>query len=185
MRQLSYNQTGGGFFVGHRYQKGNGFFGKIIKKAILPFLKYIGKQGVKTAVAIGEDAFRSTDDLKTIAKSRLKEAGLQAIDDGANRMKKFVQTGEGLKRKKAYPKVQAKKLKTSVKQEKQKQKKSSKSENNLKTSKSKRIVEVSKTSSNPRKAIKGRSRRKPYDFLKQNGITTRKSVSSSNKTNRD
>ena len=92
-----YNQRGRGtFFAGARYQKGNGFFGRMVKSAVLPFLKYLGTQGIKTAVAIGEEAVANPSEFKNIAKRKLQEAGLQAVDDGAKRFKKFVQTGEGV-----------------------------------------------------------------------------------------
>ena len=160
MRQY---QSGQGFFVGHRYQKGNGFFGKVIKNAIFPFLKYLGKQGVKTAVAIGEDAFRNPSDIKSIAKTRLKEAGMQAIDDGANRIKEFVQTGKGIKRKSENIKgTAAKKRKTSEMKVIASRKR--------KPTKPKKLA---KRLSKPKKAIKGRRKPKSYKFLKRNGTSSR------------
>lgn len=116
MRQLRFSHSGSGVFVGNRYQKGNGFFGRVIKNAILPFLKYIGKKGIKTAVAIGGEAVKDPSNFKEIAKSKLKEIGMEAIDDGAERIKKYVQTGQGIKRKEKLIKgTVEKRLKTDMK----------------------------------------------------------------------
>ena len=86
----------GTFFAGTRYQKGNGFFGRLVRSAVLPFLKYLGTQGIKTAVAIGEEAVSNPSEFRNIAKRKLQEAGIQVVEDGAKRFKKFVQTGEGV-----------------------------------------------------------------------------------------
>lgn len=86
----------GTFFAGARYQRGHGFFSSMVHRAVLPFLKYLGTQGIKTAVAIGEEAISNPSEFKNIAKRKLQEVGIQAVDDGAKRIKKFVQTGEGV-----------------------------------------------------------------------------------------
>ena len=94
-----YQYGNGLFYSGARYQKGNGFFGRILKSAVWPLLKYIGKQGLKTAIAIGGEAARNPNNFKEIAKQKLREVGLEAIDHGAERVKQFVQTGNGVSEK--------------------------------------------------------------------------------------
>lgn len=91
-------QYGNGlFYKGVRYQKGNGFFGRVLKNAVWPLLKYLGKQGLKTAIAIGGEAAKNpSSSFKEIAKEKLKEVGIQALDDGTERVKKYIQTGSGL-----------------------------------------------------------------------------------------
>jgi len=154
MRQIRVPHSGGGVFVGHRYQKGNGFFGRVIKNAILPFLKYIGKKGIKTAVAIGSEAVKDPSNFKQIAKSKLKEIGMEAIDDGAERIKKYVQTGKGIKRKQELIKgPDAKKSKLTMKVIKPRSRR---------FTKAKPKIPVKK-----RKAIKGTRKRKPFKFLKK------------------
>lgn len=176
MRQLRYNnQYGNGFFIGNRYQKGNGFFGRLIKNALFPLLKYIGKQGIKTAVAIGEEAVRNpNEDFKTIVKSKLKDVGMTAIDDGVERVKKYVQTGKGIKRKGIKRKgeiikgVNAKKSKRDMKVLKSRSRKVLKSKS---VAKPKRLKPKS---FKRKKAIKGgkKSKKQVFSFLKKDGTST-------------
>lgn len=160
MRQLRYSHTGSGVFVGNRYQKGNGFFGRVIKNAIFPLLKYIGKQGIKTAVAIGGEAVKDPNNFKEIARKKLKEVGMEAIDDSADRIKKFVQTGKGIKRKcETIKGAKTKKTKP----------------NTMRVIKprSRKVTKVKPKRLVKKKAIKG-SRKRKYNFLKKkkNGATT-------------
>ena len=102
MNGWKHRQKGyGSIYRGSRYQKGTGFFGSLIRRVITPFAKYLGEQGLKTTMAIGRDLVENPNaPIKEIAKKRLMEAADRGIDDGAKRLKKFVQTGEGLKRNK-------------------------------------------------------------------------------------
>jgi len=172
MRQLKhYNQFGRGVFIGTRYQNGNGFFSRVIKNSIFPLLKYIGKQGIKTAVAIGEEAVKNPNsDLKTIVKSKLKDVGMEAIDDGAKRVKKFVQTGKGIKRKCEDIKgTKAKKPKVIMKVLASRTRKIVKPNRVPKVKRVKKSVKRLKS----KKAIKGRKKKKQgYSFLKKNGSST-------------
>jgi len=104
--------VGHGVFVVRRYQQGHGFFGKIIKGAVFPLLKYLGKQGIKTAYAIGEDAARNPKrTLKDIAKRQLLKTAINSAEDGVALLKNQEQEGDGIKRKsiKAAPKRKFKK----------------------------------------------------------------------------
>lgn len=90
----------GTYFVGRRYQHGNGFFGNMLRNAILPLLKYLGAKGVKTAMAIGREAVeKPVKSLREIAKRKLKESGLEVMDEGVSRYRKYVQGGAGVKRR--------------------------------------------------------------------------------------
>lgn len=97
----------GTYFVGRRYQRGNGFFGNMIKNAIFPLLKYLGAKGIKTAVAIGRAAVdRPNDSISLIARDKLQDAGIEAMEEGVGHVKRFVarsrkraQGGEGIRRR--------------------------------------------------------------------------------------
>jgi hypothetical protein len=97
----------GTYFVGRRYQRGNGFFGNMIKNAIFPLLKYLGAKGIKTAVAIGRAAVdRPNDSISLIARDKLQEAGIEAMEEGVGHVKRLVarsrkraQGGEGIRRR--------------------------------------------------------------------------------------
>ena len=90
----------GTYFVGRRYQHGNGFFGNMLRNAIFPLLKYLGAKGVKTAIAIGKEAVeKPVKSLRDIAKRKLKESGLEVMDEGVSRYRKYVQGGSGMKRR--------------------------------------------------------------------------------------
>ena len=95
----SSNQRGGGAitpFRGERYQKGNGIFGTLLRKAIFPLLRYIGVKGVTKIGEFAQEAVQNPDKIKEIAKRKMKETAEEAIDAGSKRVKHFVQTGEGI-----------------------------------------------------------------------------------------
>ena len=157
-----FKQVGRGtYFVGRRYQRGNGFFGKMIKSAIFPFLKYIGSRGLKTAVAIGREVVNDPNaDFKTVAKRKLLESGIEVLEDGAKRVKKYVQTGEGVKRRKTES------IKAKKKEPKSKVKKK------LKTKTKHPKTSTAKSVKKKKKPVKKRSKsrkNKPHPFLKKNG----------------
>lgn len=92
-------QRGNGIYRGVRYQHGNGFLSTILDKAVYPLLKYFGKQGVRTAMAIGKEAVQNpSESFGDIARRQLKVTGMKALDDGAKRVQRFAQTGEGIKK---------------------------------------------------------------------------------------
>ena len=90
-------QNGRGFvqFVGRRYQRGHGFFGRIWKGITLPLLKYIGKRGLESAGNILTAAATQPQNIKDILIDEGKRVASQAIEDGSNRARKFIQEGEG------------------------------------------------------------------------------------------
>jgi len=93
---------GYGIFVGRRYQQGHGFFNKIVKGAVYPLLKYLGKQGIKTAIAIGEDAARNpAKSLKAIAKRQLLKTAIGSAEDGVALLKDHEEQEGGGKRRKS------------------------------------------------------------------------------------
>lgn len=91
-------QTGKGMiaFKGVRYQRGNGIFSSLMKNAVFPLLRYIGVNGFAKMGEFAKEAIENPSELKSIAKRKLKEVAGKAIDDGAKRAKKFVQTGKGI-----------------------------------------------------------------------------------------
>lgn len=101
-------QAGSGVvaYTGTRYQKGNGFFGRLISGFALPLLKYFGKQGLETVGNIVTDIKENPEtSIKDILKRQSKTSLAKVTDDGANRAKKFIQTGKGAKRYKRKPPV--------------------------------------------------------------------------------
>jgi hypothetical protein len=83
-------------YAGVRYQKGNGFFGNLMKKAIFPFLRYAGMKGLGKFTEFAQEAVQNPDEIKAIAKRKLIEMAGDAIEDGGKRAKKFIQTGKGI-----------------------------------------------------------------------------------------
>jgi hypothetical protein len=115
-------QAGSGLpgFVGNRYQRGNGFFGRIFKSAILPLMKYLGKQAVATGADIAQDALDGQS-IKESVKKRGREALTTIGTAGVKRAKHFVQTGKGRKRrKKSTKKVKSKRKSKKLKCKKRK-----------------------------------------------------------------
>jgi hypothetical protein len=99
-------QSGAGLFspyAGHQYQRGNGFFSNVMKKGVLPFLRYIGLKGLGKFNELASEAVRNPDEFKAIAKRKLREMAGEALEDGGKRAKKFIQTGEGIPIKISHP----------------------------------------------------------------------------------
>lgn len=118
------NQAGTGIagFQGIKYQRGYGFFGRILKSAIYPLLSYIGGKAFKTGKNILQD-ITSGKDIKKAAKERLLEAGDEITGDAWQRAKQYIQTGKGRKRrKKQANKRKIKRTKQSVKSKTSKKK---------------------------------------------------------------
>jgi hypothetical protein len=99
------NQAGTGIsgFSGVRYQKGHGFFGRILSGAVLPILKYLGKKALGTGVNIGTDLLQG-ENIKTSMKKRLKTAGFNIAEDAFEKLKNYKQEGSGRKRRKSRKK---------------------------------------------------------------------------------
>ena len=158
-----FHQVGRGtYFIGNRYQKGNGFFGRMLRSAIYPLLKYIGSKGIKTAVAIGREAVLDPNtDMKTIAKRKLAETGLEVMEDGVKKVKEYAQSGNGVKASEGIKGVK-KRRKRTTKKKKPTSRKTKKKPSKTKKGKTKRTT---KKVSKPQK----KKRSKAHLFLKKNG----------------
>jgi len=90
------NQAGSGIggFQGVRFQGGQGFFGNVFKSAILPLLRYFGKQALTTGVDVAKDALSGENVLDSI-KTRGKRTMKNIASDAAARATRYAQTGTG------------------------------------------------------------------------------------------
>lgn len=94
-------QAGNGIhgFAGVRYQKGNGFFGRILSTAVIPFIKFLGKNVLKAGSNIASDLVDSDDfslnNLKDVGKKRMREQA----EDAYEKVKNKILNGQGIKRK--------------------------------------------------------------------------------------
>jgi hypothetical protein len=102
---------------------------------------YLGKKALSTGMSIGGDILQG-ENLKESAKKRLKSAGKEVLIDGAERVKKFAQTGSGKKRRRRTrkrkiikPKIKRKNKKKAITKKKTKRKPSVK----IKKSKKKQL----------------------------------------------
>ncbi len=98
-------QAGSGIsgYSGSRYQHSNGFLGKIFKK-LKPALKYFGREGIKTASAIGRDFLNGENFIESV-KANLVNTGRNIMTDAIGRAEEYVkQNGKGLKRNRVYKK---------------------------------------------------------------------------------
>ena len=93
------NQAGSGIsgFQGVRFQRGAGFFGNVFKSAVLPLLKYFGRQALSTGADIATDAMDGENIIESM-KTRGKQASRTIANDAIGRVKRFAQTGKGRKR---------------------------------------------------------------------------------------
>jgi hypothetical protein len=96
------NQVGSGIshYQGVRYQKGHGFFGNIWRSAILPFLKFAGKETSRAALGVAEDALTGKNIMDS-AVTRFTDTGKMIGSDAIKRARGLIdQEGSGRKRKK-------------------------------------------------------------------------------------
>jgi hypothetical protein len=94
-------QAGSGLqgFEGVKLQRGHGFFGRVLHRAIIPLLKFLGKQALHTGINIGSDVIENKQSWRRAAKTRAKETGQNILMAGLKRARKYQQTGEGRRRK--------------------------------------------------------------------------------------
>ena len=96
------NQAGSGIggFAGQRYQKGDGFFGRLVSGSIIPIIRkvlpYLGKTALNTGVNILSDVSNG-ENFKSSAKRRLSETGRVIGERTMAKVKEI--TGSGRRRK--------------------------------------------------------------------------------------
>lgn len=99
-------QEGGAIrgFAGREMQYGNGLgtFGRTLLRWAKPILKYLGREGLKTGVNIGQDLLENRD-IKESVSERMKESGAQIATDAVAAVKKKL-TGRGRKSRKGRKK---------------------------------------------------------------------------------
>lgn len=95
------DQAGNGIagFSGVKYQKGFGFFGRLLSGAVLPFLRFIGKNALNAGASIAHDISESDDfslkNIKDVSTKRVRETGKSMLKKAADKVLK----GNGIKRK--------------------------------------------------------------------------------------
>jgi hypothetical protein len=94
------NQAGSGLsgYDGVRFQRRNGFFSNIFRSAILPVMKYLGRNLANTGIKVASDALSGENVLESL-KTRGKETAQTIAEDAGNRLTKFAQTGTGRRRR--------------------------------------------------------------------------------------
>lgn len=122
-------QAGSGLspYVGIRFQKGHGFFGRIIKGAV-PLIKqllpYLGKKALDTGVSIFSDVYNRKDprSSRALITDNLRKTAGAIADDALVKVKtklKGQMKGEGIKRRvrrtKAAPRKTTKRRKVTKK----------------------------------------------------------------------
>jgi hypothetical protein len=99
--------SGMGGFAGVRYQKGDGFFGRLVSGTILPIVKkvlpYLGKRALNTGFNILGDVAEG-EKLKSSVKRRLRETGERVGADAMAKVRDITGSGKKRKRKRSAPK---------------------------------------------------------------------------------
>ena len=117
--------TGIAAYGGVRYQRGHGFFGRLLSKAVYPLLRFFGKQAVGTAANIASDVILNKINIKDSANKRLAETGENIVREGVEKAKTLVQEGEGGKhRRRGRAQIAIMKKNEKTKQNKKNAKKS-------------------------------------------------------------
>lgn len=103
MENYYYNQAGSGVggFSGLRYQKGDGFFGRLISGTVLPLLKkalpFLGRTAMETGVNIAKDVSEGKK-FKDSFKERAKASG-KKISEAALAKAEKMMSGSGLRKR--------------------------------------------------------------------------------------
>lgn len=93
------HQAGNGLvgFRGVRYQKGHGFFGRLLSGAVYPLLRFLGKNLLETGVNVAGDVLSSDDfslkNIKDITKTRARSKAQDILNTTMSKMR-----GSGSKR---------------------------------------------------------------------------------------
>lgn len=96
-------QAGSGLvgFQGVRYQRGHGFFGRLLTKAIYPLIKFFGKKAVGVGADLATDIIVDKKNWKTAARERLNEAAEDVVKTGAKKAKSFAGSGKRRRKKRS------------------------------------------------------------------------------------
>ena len=103
MDEYYHNQAGSGIggFSGLRYQKGNGFFGRLISGTVLPLLRkvlpYLGRTAMETGMDIAKDLSEGKK-FKESFKERAKASG-KKISEAALAKAEKMMSGSGIRRR--------------------------------------------------------------------------------------
>jgi hypothetical protein len=93
--------SGIGGYAGHRYQRGAGFFGRILTGGILPLIKkvlpYLGRKAMDTGLEIADDLMEGKD-IKDTMKTRLASSAKMVAGDAIAKVRQM--RGSGYKRRK-------------------------------------------------------------------------------------
>lgn len=115
------NQAGSGIvgYSGVRFQRGNGWFSRILSNTIIPIGKFLGKKALKTGMNIGSDLLKG-ENLKSSIKNQLKSTGMEVAEEALDKIRRFRQTGTGKskRRRKSRRKLRKKSYKKSSKKRK-------------------------------------------------------------------
>jgi hypothetical protein len=156
-------QTGRGaetpYYRGRAFQRGYGWFGRVIQRYGIPLLKYIGKQAFKAGKDIVSDV-ATGQNLKESAKRRIKETGKEIASDMLNKASTLInqptQSGSGKRRKTAKTvtkKTSSNTKKVSAKKKTHKSGKTSKKRGTKKSTSKKRTNCKGKTVKKAKKRI--------------------------------
>ena len=86
-------------FQGVRYQRGHGFFGRLLSKAVYPLLRFLGKKAVGVGADLANDIIVEKKNWKDAAKERFDEVAQDVVKAGVKKAKNFAQKGSGQKRR--------------------------------------------------------------------------------------
>ena len=89
--------SGMGAFAGMRYQKGNGFFGRLISGTVLPMIKkvlpFLGKTAMSSGIDVMND-WSQGDNFGNSFKKRMKETGEKITDTAMTKVKELTGSGK-------------------------------------------------------------------------------------------
>ena len=105
--------TGIAFHTGVRFQKGHGFFGRLLQKAIYPLMRILGNTALTTGADIAQDVLDQKD-FKESLKARASEAGRKLAKRGIDKVREYAQEGSGRKKYKKTGVLKKKKAERNI-----------------------------------------------------------------------
>lgn len=155
--------SGLGGFAGHRYQKGDGFFGRLIAGTVLPMIKkalpFLGKAALNTGVDIVRDVAEGQK-FKESFKRRVRKAGDHISDSAIMKVKEITGGGRGRKRRTRHRKATL-----GVSASKKRVSRSKTATTKAKPKKRRKVGKAKKTSVKGKRQTKRKSKLVASDFL--------------------
>lgn len=116
--------TGISSFQGVRWQRGHSFFGRLLRRAAIPILKFLGREALGAGAQVAQDVIAGGN-IKDSAKKHFIARGKKIAEKGISKLEEMgipVQNGSGRRRRKVKRRTTGSKKKAPAKRTSKKRK---------------------------------------------------------------